>query len=574
MTRTQRLLICLLIIGLSTTCRAGSSYEITADSLYGHIEVLADDSLEGREAGEAGEWKAGTYIISVFEALGMVPKGDDGRFRQAFDFTKAIVRSDKNRLAVNGTTLAIDEEYLPLKQSGSMPFSFESVVPVGYGITDADGFHDDYEDKDVAGKAVLISRFTPPEDKRNPHVDYDKYSSLIDKVTNALNHDATGVFFYTPPDHDDTLMGMGGATRVSAKEIPVIFLRRKAFENLGWSLDDPALFAAEGETDLVRLRDTGYNVIGYLPGKTDTTIVIGAHYDHLGYGGPGSGSRYLGSERLIHNGADDNGSGTSAMLELARYYASRRETNHHSMLFMGFSGEEKGLLGSSYFVKNPTIDKDKIFMMVNMDMIGRLSGEDKGLAIFGTGTSTEFINYFDTLSDDRVKLTSKESGTGPSDHTSFYNQNIPVLGFFTGAHEDYHKPEDDPDKIELDGILLVTDIITNTVNHFDGLGGALAFQKTKDPDAGKRTSSFSVTLGIMPDYIAEVKGLRVDGVSPERPGDRGGLLTGDVIVKMGEFDIEDIYGYMNALGKFRKGDTCIVVVEREGAKKDLTVIFE
>jgi hypothetical protein len=369
-------------------------------------------------------------------------------------------------------------------------------------------------------------------------------------------------------------MGMGGATRVSAKDIPVIYLRRKAFERLGLSLDDPSMFSADGETDLVRVRDTGYNVAGFLPGRTDTTIVIGAHYDHLGYGGTGSGSRYLGTEHLIHNGADDNGSGSSAVLELARYYASRRDSIHHSMLFLAFSGEEKGLLGSSHFIKNPTIDKDKIFMMVNMDMIGRLKGEDRGLAIFGTGTATEFVNYFDTLSDDRVKLTSKESGTGPSDHTSFYNQNIPVIAFFTGAHEDYHKPEDDADKIDLNGILLVTDIITHTVNHFDALGGALEFQKTKDPDADKRASSFSVTLGIMPDYIAEVKGLRVDGVSPDRPGDRAGLLTGDVIVRMGEFAVEDIYGYMNALGKFRKGDTCVVVVERAGEKKDLTVIFE
>lgn len=572
---SKRLLVwtAVFLFGSALPCLAGV-YNITADSLYKHISVLADDSLEGRETGEAGEWKAGDYIISIFKSVGLAPKGDNGEFRQAFDFTKAIVRSDKNRLAVNGQALAIDEEYLPLKQSGSMPFSFGEVVPVGYGITDDDGYHDDYEGKDVAGKAVLISRFAPPEDQRNPHVDYDKYSSLIDKLTNAQNHDVAGVFFYTPSDQDDTLMGMGGATRVSAKDVPVVFLRRKAFEKLGLSLDNPSMFSADGETDLVRVRDTGYNVIGYLPGKTDTTIVLGAHYDHLGYGGPGSGSRYLGNERLIHNGADDNGSGSSALLELARYYGSRRDQIHHSMLFISFSGEEKGLLGSSHFVKNPTIDKDKIFMMVNMDMIGRLKGEDRGLAIFGTGTATEFVNYFDTLSDDRVKLTSKESGTGPSDHTSFYNQNIPVIAFFTGAHEDYHKPEDDADKIDLDGIMLVTDIITHTVNYFDSFGGSLAFQKTKDPDADKRASSFSVTLGIMPDYIAEVKGLRVDGVSPERPGDRAGLKTGDVIVRMGEFDIEDIYGYMNALGKFRKGDTCVVVVERAGEKKDLTVIFE
>ena len=221
-----------------------------------------------------------------------------------------------------------------------------------------------------------------------------------------------------------------------------------------------------------------------------------------------------------------------------------------------------------------TVDSGKVRMMINLDMIGRLRDQANGLAILGTGTCAQFKNYFDSLKYDDIKLTLKESGIGPSDHTAFYNQGIPVLYFFTGAHADYHKPTDDVDKIDSRGILRVTDIIRDIIARFDDYSGPLVFQKTKDSSEGKRKAQFSVTLGVMPDYAAEVKGLKIDGIVPERPGERAGLEQGDVIIKMGELNIGDIYDYMNALSKFKKGDSIDVIVERNGQTLTLPVKFD
>jgi aminopeptidase YwaD len=547
-----------------------AAYNMNADSIYKYIAVLASDSLEGRQVGEAGEWKAATYIKGIFQQVGLVPKGDNGTYLQAFDFNKRIDFGPKNKLAINGKSLSLRDEFLPMYQSGSSSFLFKDVVPVGYGITTADSAYDDYKDKNVEGKAVLVMRYAP-KPETNPHVDFDKYSSFTDKIINAQAHKAAGIFFITPSDQDDTLVSMGGA-HVTQKDIPIMFLRRKGMETLGLSITEPTEFTAQGETQLVPVRDTGYNVVGYLPTGNDTTVVIGAHFDHLGWGG--EGSRYLGKEKKIHYGADDNGSGSAGMLELARYFTSIKDQLHYSILFIGFSGEEAGLLGSSYFVKHWTIDSSKARMMINMDMIGRLRAQDKGLAIFGTGTCTEFKQYFDsTFKDSTMKLSFQETGTAPSDGTAFYNDGVPVLFFFTGQHEDYHTPEDVVDKIDTHGIIKVITMVADIEHHFDHTGGRLTFQKTKNTDTGGQRT-FSVTLGIMPDYVATVKGLKVDGVSPDRPAEKAGILKGDVIIKMGQYTIDDIYTYMNALGKFRKGDSCQVALERGKDTLELMVRFK
>jgi hypothetical protein len=571
-TRLNILSAIIILAAASQACRASVTYTITADSVYKHVSVLADDSLEGRQVGEAGEWKAAQYIKHVFESAGLVPKGDSDSYLQSFEFIKRIEFGDKNRLAINGQELRLKEEFVPMRQSASGTFEFNEVVFVDYGITvdEEDGNYDDYAGKVVAGKAVLIKRFTPSSED-NPHINFDKYASLTSKIQTALDHDVAGIFFITPEDHDDTLQTIG-PSYIYPKDIPIIFLRRKGLERLGLSLSKPEIVSAVGETELIKVRDTGYNVVGYLPTGNDTTIIIGAHYDHLGWGGPSS--RYLGKEKMIHNGADDNASGTAALLELARYFSARKDRMRYSLLFIAFTGEEAGILGSSYYAKHMTVDSTKIRMMVNMDMIGRLKEQENGLAIFGTGTCLEFKAYFDSLSQKDLKMVFKEPGTGPSDHTAFYNRHIPVLHFFTGAHEDYHKPSDDVEKIDTEGIVKVADVVAGIVEHFDQYQGALTFQKTKDTMPGRRRAAFSVTLGIMPDYIAEVKGLRVDGVSPDRPGDRAGLKEGDIIIKMGDIDINDVYDYMNALSKFRKGDSTIIVIERGADTLNLQVVFE
>lgn len=568
-------LICTLCAQLLLAIQ-GAGSPIDNDKILKHIQILASDSLEGRQVGEEGEQKAAAYISGQFKTYGLLPAGDQGDFLQSFEFTKKIEFGLSTRLAIDGKELELGTDYRPLLQSASKPFKFEDVIWVGYGITVPHSSYDDYYDKEVEGKAVLLMRYSPEDEQPDSSevdsssIEWQQYSSIADKILNAIEHKVSGVFLITPENYDDTLL-RAGATRVHAKEIPIVHLKRSALKRLGIDISNPKVFMAAGEVDLVRVRDTGYNVLGYLPGESDTTIIIGAHYDHLGWGAPGS--LYRGKEPKIHHGADDNASGSSGVLELARYYSERVTPPHFSMLFASFSGEEAGLLGSSYFSRNMTIDSSKIRMMINMDMIGRLADQEKGLAIFGTGTCNEFKTYFDSLESDDFTLTIKESGTGPSDHTAFYNRDIPVLFFFTGAHEDYHKPSDVTEKIDVGGIASVLRLITTVTDYFDDNTHPLTFQRTKDEDSDKRRASFSVTLGVMPDYISEVVGLRIDGITPDRAGERAGVMKGDVIIQIGKYTIDDIYAYMNALGKFRLGDTASIVVDRNGDTLSLVVVF-
>ena len=303
------------------------------------------------------------------------------------------------------------------------------------------------------------------------------------------------------------------------------------------------------------------NVIGFIDNGAKNTVVIGAHYDHLGYGG--QGSLYVGKE--IHNGADDNASGTALMLDLANQLKFENFNNNY--LFIGFSGEEMGLLGSNYFVKNPTIDLSSINYMINLDMVGRLK-EDKSLAIYGVGTSPIFKQTINS-NNDSFNIIENESGVGPSDHTSFYINDIPVLHFFTGQHADYHKPSDDPDKINYQGVKEISDYIFSLISDLND-NGRIAFRKTKNES--EEVPRFKVSLGVMPDYMFNKGGMRIDAVTENRPGYKAGLIKGDVVIKLGEDDVEDMMSYMKALSKFESGDTTFVVVKREQdtIKKEVT----
>ena len=309
---------------------------------------------------------------------------------------------------------------------------------------------------------------------------------------------------------------------------------------------------------------TGRNILGYIDNEAAQTIVIGAHYDHLGYGG--EGSLYRGDDKAIHNGADDNASGVAVMLNLAGKLKNVNTNNNY--LFMAFSGEEMGLLGSNYFVKNTTIDVASINYMINMDMVGRLK-TDSTLAVYGTGTSPIFKQTI-MSNNDLFKVVEHESGVGPSDHTSFYLNDIPVLHFFTGQHEDYHKPGDDYDKLNYEGMNLISDFIYTIITDLDD-NGELAFRKTKDESDD--TPRFKVTLGVVPDYLYTGKGMRIDGVSEDKPAQKAGLLKGDIVIQLGEHAVEDMMGYMKALSKFEKGNTTTVKIERNGKIIEADVTF-
>ena len=291
----------------------------------------------------------------------------------------------------------------------------------------------------------------------------------------------------------------------------------------------------------------GKNVIGYIDNKSDNTIIIGAHYDHLGYGG--FGSRHVG-EPAIHNGADDNASGVAAMIRLAEQLKNG-DANNNNYLFIGFSGEELGLFGSKNFVKNPTINLKSINFMLNMDMIGRLN-EEKVLSVNGVGTSLAWKVLDDIKTD--MKLVTSKSGIGPSDHTSFYLEDIAVLHFFTGQHEDYHKPEDDSELVNYDGIAEISDFILDIILKLND-DGKIEFTKTKDENENRKAAAFKVTLGVMPDYVYQGKGMRIDGVMDGRPAQKAGMQKGDIIIKMGDLNVKDIYDYMEGLANFKKGET-------------------
>ena len=308
---------------------------------------------------------------------------------------------------------------------------------------------------------------------------------------------------------------------------------------------------------------TGTNVIGYIDNKAENTIIIGAHYDHLGYGAEGSLHR---GERAIHNGADDNASGVAVLLNLAGRLKAKNTNNNY--LFMAFSGEELGLLGSNYFVKNPTIDTKKVDYMINMDMVGRLKA-DSTLAVYGVGTSPIFKQTV-TANNSKFKIVAKESGVGPSDHTSFYHADIPVLHFFTGQHEDYHKPTDDTEKLNYEGMQTISNYIFEIITDLDNKG-KLPFRATKNESDS--VPKFKVGLGVTPDYLYDGEGMRIDGTRENTPATNAGIQKGDVVMKIGDNDISDMMSYMKALAAFKKGDTTKVTVKREEELIEVEVTF-
>ena len=309
---------------------------------------------------------------------------------------------------------------------------------------------------------------------------------------------------------------------------------------------------------------TGTNVIGYIDNQAENTVIIGAHYDHLGMGG--EGSLYRGEEPQIHNGADDNASGVAILLQLADSLTNKHKGNNY--LFISFSGEEMGLLGSNFFVKNATIDLSKANYMLNMDMVGRLR-EENTLSISGTGTAPIWSQYLNVLNED-FKLVLKESGVGPSDHTSFYLQDIPVLHFFTGQHEDYHKPSDDADLLNYDGMRKITGYIVDLIGELDD-DPKLSFRKTKNES--EQVPRFKVAMGVIPDYLYDGKGMRIDGISEGKPAQKAGLQKGDIVVQMGDSTVTDMMSYMRALSAFEKGDTTSVVVSRDGKDIEIKITF-
>ncbi len=551
-------LVSIWLISCSTTSKVTLTNDQMKVKLKTHISTLASDEFEGRESGSAGEKKASDYISKEFKKMGLSPKGTSG-YLQEFPFTDGAAFGSSNQLIVNVKKYKINDDFYPLPYSSNGVIT-GYIVRVGHGIIDDKLRTDDYFGKGNVGKKIFVIESGTP-DGDNPHGKFGEWSDLRKKIDLAISKGAIAIIFI----NSDTAQNDPKADwkmRTTATSIPIVFAKGAAAEILRDSVVTNCTLGVEVE----KIEKKGHNVAGYINNGAPYTIVIGAHYDHLGYGD--EGSLYRG-ERAIHNGADDNASGTAALIELARY-AKASGFKNNNYLFLAFSGEEKGLLGSNYFVKHPTMDLKSISYMINMDMVGRLKPDEKVLIINGSGTSPRWKSLLDSVVVDNIKLKETESGVGPSDHTSFYLQDIPVLHFFSGTHSDYHKPSDDESKINYEGEISIVVMIKNILQKTDS-PEKIVFTKTKD-DENEDAPKFKVTLGVVPDYAFEGEGMRIDGVTDDRPAAKAGLEPGDVVIQLGEHKVLDMMSYMKALRKFSKGETTKVKVLRnnEVIERDIT----
>lgn len=512
------------------------------------VFFLADDKLEGRRAGTAGEEKAAEYIAEKFKAAGLRPKGDNNSYLQAFDITDGKEVKPTTLFMVNGKELQLFEDYFPLVFSANASIP---EVPVATSLSEkgVPWF------KDI--EMVL------EENKNNPH--FDIYEYVQKEVKIAADKGATALVIYNSETTEDHISFLK-KDKTPVFAIPVIYLTANGRER--HLKDASTIYDIKLRVEIGEGKRTGHNVVGFIDNRTTNTVIIGAHYDHLGYGEDGN-SLHKGSGE-IHNGADDNASGTAALIELARQL-SKSKYRANNYLFLAFSGEELGLLGSKYFTDHPTIDLGSANYMINLDMVGRLTEDSKAITVGGFGTSPVWADVMSKIRKVPFSIRTDSSGVGPSDHTSFYRKDIPVLFFFTGVHSDYHKPTDDADKINYTGQLQIIQYIMNLVQQLDKKG-KLPFTSTREPQVST-SARFSVTLGIMPDYAFSGAGVRVDGVSEGRPAQKAGIQKGDIIVKLGDYTVTDVETYMQALSKFKKGEQARVSVKRGNEDFTAEIVF-
>ncbi|CUU01130.1 PA domain-containing protein [Candidatus Kryptobacter tengchongensis] len=589
----KKFLILILAVLLSSCFYTRTtSPQIEEKDIYFHLKYIASDELEGRRAGTRGAELASDYIAKQFKKFGLKPAGDKGTYFQYFDFVSDVKLGDSNfvsfKINKDEIKLNFKSDFVPLSFSESGKIKGD-VIFAGYGITAPEQNYDDYNGIDVQGKIVMLLKGTP--DGYKAHSPFEKYLPLRYKVSNAQSKGAIGIIFVDPFSEKfekftyDYSAGKAG--------IPIIEVKNSIIDNIlktcgyDFKLYDivkriydsmkPNSFtinnlSVEIQTDVRYIKSKVANVIGYIEGSNpelkNEYIIIGAHYDHLGWGGQGS---LVPDTVAIHNGADDNGSGTAGLLELAEYLSHNRKNLNRTLVFIAFTAEEEGTIGSGFYVKNPVFPLENTIAMINMDMIGRLK-EDK-LTIYGTGTSPVWNDIIEKLNSEfKFNLNLVKDGYGPSDHAQFYSKNIPVLHFFTGIHSDYHKPSDDYDKINYQGQKRILDFIAKLIFELDKAKGRPQFVKAEPQQRSAR--GFRVTLGIVPDYSEEVQGMKVGDVRTGTPAEKAGIKPGDVIVKLGGREIKNIYDYTYALGDFNPGDEVEIIVLRDGEKLSFKVKFE
>ena len=584
--------ILLVFIAFSFTKGRIKSPEVTVDELKKHISYLASEELKGRRTGTEGDSLAAEYIRADLEGNGLTPLFGQGF--QRYRVTDKIILGPSNSLIIAGTAFKPEVDFVPYAFSENNSFNAE-VVFAGYGfaINEDSLKWNDYLDTDVKGKIVMVLRADPEIEKTTSP--YIKYSRDRDKVLQAKDMGAIAVLLvsgqlFDPEDKFEPLakgeQSVGiPAFRISRKIANMILESGKVtVEELEKKLNDlrkPVSFStkvsASGHSDVIQTTVPTRNVVMVLPGSDpilkNEYVIIGAHFDHLGMGGVGSGSR-VPDTVAVHYGADDNASGVGMMLELAEKLAAHPESHRRSIVVAAFSGEEIGTFGSKKFVENPDFDLKKVDAMVNLDMVGRLTDSTK-LQIGGVGTAEPFRKIiYESCDTTKLKLALSDEGYGPSDHAIFYGKDVPVLFLSSGAHLDYHTPADTWNKINYDGMVKIADVAYRIISNLANSDSKLIFKEAGPKLASGRGISRrkGVTLGIMPDYAGNAKnGLRADQITPGRPAAIGGMKKGDIIISINGKSVNNIQDYMFRLNQLKHGETINVEVLR-GAKKEVLLI--
>lgn len=603
-------------VAFAEEARKGATF--SASAYLSHVQTLASDEYGGRGPGQPGIEMAADYIAGHFKEWGLKPGGDDGTYFQGFEVRgdKQLV-DDKAALEFAGVDrkLELHKDWRPFPFTAMDDFD-GPLAFAGYGISAEDFGYDDFKDFDATGKVLLIFRYEPKSE--DEEADFggkspSNHSLFTTKARTAASKGAKALIVVNPPlrdpDKDElyAFEGGGGATyRVPmvqvTREVAAAMLKKAGMpglEDLQRKLDGERTCQSADMKDLSVTCKIGVerapintkNVIGVLEGSgaPDEYIVVGAHYDHMGTSGTGDGKR-------IYNGADDNASGSSGVLELARAFAQSSEKPRRSIIFMTFSAEERGLLGSKHYVDHPTVPIEQIKAMVNFDMIGRLK-QDK-LEVWGVQTGREFhdllVKESDGLGVEFKEPPADNNMFGRSDHASFHRKNIPVLFPFTGLHQQYHKPEDDFDLIDSEGAARLLNMFYGVISDIADMKDGPTFVSAEEMEAAKKAEEAAkpedapaaaegddarpmrprVSLGIMPGYGSSTDGLVVDSVVPNRAAQKAGLKDGDTIIQIADTQVKDIYGYMEALRERKPGDEVKVVVMRDGKKLEFKLTLD
>ena len=550
-TRSMRPIITLLFLfisffGLAQQQNKGDRQLVK--NLKLHVQYLASDVLEGRRAGSEGEQKAVNYIIAQYESAGLQPMGTEG-YVQAFPINEGKKWGANAFLKVNQQALEFGADFFTLSTGLNGQLKTKSTLAL-----------------EEAGQVWFKDlQEVLEEQQSNPHFDVQDWM----KTTSAEMHqkNAKALFLYNSGSLVDNIQFNKFDTS-AALAIPVVYITKEGFKK--YFNDALGTFDIEANLIVEAQIRTGKNVVTYINNNAAHTVVVGAHLDHLGYN---QDKNALDINNDVRNGADDNASGTAALIELAKFLKKASNRNDgafskNNYLFIHFSAEELGLIGSKYWLDHPTIQTNFNYM-VNMDMVGRYDATKK-MSLGGYGTSSKWSEII-TKTPTTILYTIDSAGTGPSDHASFYRKDMPVLFMFTGSHADYHKATDDWDKINYLGqkdILRFVQGIIQTTNTY----GKLDFLKTREAAMG-RSTKFTVSLGVMPDYAYTGTGLRIEGASAGKLGEQLGLKAGDILLQMGDYKFIDVMSYMTTLSKFKKGDSTFLIYKRGTEEIKVTITF-